>query len=77
MTNSNQRIIGFVLHAELIVVSDGPDEFTRDWAFILLYNEKRATSTRTMGSSRPLGSSGTTRSASTSTSTSTERRPYL
>ena len=39
-TNPDQRIIGFVLHAEPIVVADGPNEFTRDWAFIQLYREK-------------------------------------
>ena len=39
-TNPEQRIIGFVLHAEPIVVSDGLNEFARDWAFIQLYNEK-------------------------------------
>jgi hypothetical protein len=36
-TNPDQRIIGFVLHAEPIVVSDGPNG---DWAFIELYREK-------------------------------------
>jgi hypothetical protein len=39
-TNPDQRIIGFVLHAEPIVVSDELNRFTRDWAFIQLYNEK-------------------------------------
>jgi len=39
-TNPDQRIIGFVLHAEPIAVSDGHNGFTRDWAFIQLYNEK-------------------------------------
>jgi hypothetical protein len=39
-TNPDKRIIGFVLHADPILVSDGPNEFTRDWAFIELYNEK-------------------------------------
>ena len=40
MTNPDQRIIGFVLHVEPIVVADGPNQFTRDWALIQLYNEK-------------------------------------
>ena len=39
-TNPDHCIIGFVLHAEPIVVSDGPNRFTRDWAFIELYKEK-------------------------------------
>lgn len=39
-TNPDQRIIGFVRHAEPITVADGPNEFTSDWAFIELYNEK-------------------------------------
>lgn len=39
-TNPSQRIIGFVLHAEPIVVSDGLHRFTRDWALIELYREK-------------------------------------
>ncbi|KAG7451365.1 uncharacterized protein BT62DRAFT_927053 [Guyanagaster necrorhizus] len=39
-THPNLRIIGFVLHAEPIVVADGPIEFTRDWAFIQLFPEK-------------------------------------
>lgn len=39
-TDPTQRIIGFVLHAEPIVVSDGPNKFTRDWALIQLDNEK-------------------------------------
>ncbi|KAF8595172.1 hypothetical protein BDV93DRAFT_534959 [Ceratobasidium sp. AG-I] len=34
------RIIGCVLHAEPIVVPDGPHRFTRDWAFVQLYKEK-------------------------------------
>ncbi|KIM27485.1 hypothetical protein M408DRAFT_165369 [Serendipita vermifera MAFF 305830] len=38
-TNPDQRIIGFVLHAEPIVVADGPNKFTRDWALIELYND--------------------------------------
>ncbi|KAF8869128.1 hypothetical protein BD779DRAFT_1588781 [Infundibulicybe gibba] len=32
--------IGRVLHAEPIVVPDGPNMFTRDWAFIELYSER-------------------------------------
>ena len=39
-TNPDQRIIGFVLHAEPIVASNEPNQFTRDWAFIELYNER-------------------------------------
>ncbi|KAG7451368.1 uncharacterized protein BT62DRAFT_916395 [Guyanagaster necrorhizus] len=39
-THPNQRIIGFVLHAERIVVADRPTEFMHDWAFIQLYREK-------------------------------------
>ncbi|KAG7442270.1 uncharacterized protein BT62DRAFT_973805 [Guyanagaster necrorhizus] len=39
-THPDLRIIGFVLHAEPIVVADGPTEFTHDWAFIQLYPEK-------------------------------------
>ncbi|KAI5804629.1 hypothetical protein DFH27DRAFT_384356 [Peziza echinospora] len=39
-TNPDQRIIGRVLHVEPIVVPDGPHRFTRDWAFIELYNDK-------------------------------------
>ncbi|KAF8874482.1 hypothetical protein BD779DRAFT_1664243 [Infundibulicybe gibba] len=39
-TNPNQRIIGRVLHAEPIVVSNGPNRFTRDWAFIEIYKKK-------------------------------------
>ena len=39
-TNPDQRIIGFVLHAEPVVVADGLNRFTHDWAFIQLYNEK-------------------------------------
>lgn len=31
---------GFVLHAEPIVVADGPNQFTRDWALIELYRDK-------------------------------------
>jgi hypothetical protein len=38
--NPDQRVIGFVLHAEPIVVSDGPNQFTRDWAFVELYKDK-------------------------------------
>ena len=38
-TNPDQRIIGFVLHAEPIVVSDRPYGFTGDWTFIQLCNE--------------------------------------
>ena len=37
--NPNQRIIGFVLHADPIK-ADGPNPFTCDWAFIQLYDEK-------------------------------------
>ena len=36
--NPNQRVIGFVLHADTIHV-DGPNRFTCDWSFIQLYNE--------------------------------------
>lgn len=37
-TNAEQRTIGFVLHSEPLVFSDGPRRFTRDWALIELYN---------------------------------------
>lgn len=37
-TNPGQRTIGFVLHAQPIAVSDGPNGFTRD-SLIQLYNE--------------------------------------
>ncbi|KAG0128864.1 hypothetical protein HOY82DRAFT_621389 [Tuber indicum] len=39
-TNPDQRVIGCVLHAEPIVISDGPHGFARDWAFVQLYKEK-------------------------------------
>jgi len=39
-TNPDERIIGFVLHAEPIVVSKGPNMFTCDWAFTQLCDEK-------------------------------------
>ncbi|KAG8891254.1 hypothetical protein FRB99_003751, partial [Tulasnella sp. 403] len=39
-TTPEQRIIGFVRHVEPIAVSDGPHQFTRDWALIELYEEK-------------------------------------
>jgi hypothetical protein len=39
-TNPDQRIIGFVRHAEPIVVADEPNGYTRDWAFIELVKEK-------------------------------------
>ncbi|PWW76384.1 hypothetical protein C7212DRAFT_357329 [Tuber magnatum] len=39
-TNPDQRVIGFVLHAEPIVISDAPHRFTCDWALVQLYNEK-------------------------------------
>ena len=39
-TNPDERIIGFVLHAEPIVVSNEPNMFTCDWAFIQLCDEK-------------------------------------
>jgi hypothetical protein len=32
-TNTDQRFIGFVLHAEPIVVADGPTQLTRDWLY--------------------------------------------
>ena len=32
--------VPFVLLAEPIVIADGPNEFTRDWAFIQFYNKK-------------------------------------
>jgi hypothetical protein len=36
-TNPDQRIIGSVLHVEpIVVVADGPNQFTRDWALIEL-----------------------------------------
>ncbi|KAF8874483.1 hypothetical protein BD779DRAFT_1703538 [Infundibulicybe gibba] len=38
-TNPEQRIIGRLLHVEPIVVHDGPNGFTRDWAFIEVYRE--------------------------------------
>ncbi|KAG8906166.1 hypothetical protein FRC01_008107 [Tulasnella sp. 417] len=37
--NPVQRTIGFVLHSEPIVIPDGPNKFTCDWAFIQLYPE--------------------------------------
>lgn len=37
-TNAEQRTIGFVLHSEPLVFSDGPRRFTRDWALIELYD---------------------------------------
>jgi hypothetical protein len=39
-TSPEHRSIGFVLHAEPVIVSDGPHQFTRDWALIELYEEK-------------------------------------
>ena len=39
-TTPKLRIVGFVLHCEPIVVSDGPNKFTCDWALIELYKEK-------------------------------------
>lgn len=39
-TTPDQRIIGFVLHADPVAVAEGPIQFTRDWAFIQLYNNK-------------------------------------
>jgi hypothetical protein len=39
-TNPDKRIIGRVLHTEPIVVSNEPNEYTRDWAFIELYEER-------------------------------------
>ncbi|KAG8894920.1 hypothetical protein FRB99_000911 [Tulasnella sp. 403] len=39
-TTPEQRITGFVRHVEPIAVSDGPHQFTRDWALIELYEEK-------------------------------------
>ncbi|PWW76389.1 hypothetical protein C7212DRAFT_357331 [Tuber magnatum] len=39
-TNPDQRVIGFVLHAEPIEISDAPHRFTCDWALVQLYNEK-------------------------------------
>ncbi len=39
-TTPDQHTIGFVLHVEPIAVSDGPHQFTRDWALIELYEEK-------------------------------------
>ena len=39
-TNPDKRIIGFILHADPISVSNKPHGFTLDWAFIELYNEK-------------------------------------
>jgi hypothetical protein len=38
-TTPEHRTIGFVLHVEPIAVSDGPHQFTRDWALIELYEE--------------------------------------
>ncbi|KAF8877468.1 hypothetical protein CPB84DRAFT_1852671 [Gymnopilus junonius] len=35
-----QRVIGFVLHAEKVEVSTDPYGFTKDWALIKLYDEK-------------------------------------
>ncbi|KAH9858294.1 hypothetical protein C2E23DRAFT_175215 [Lenzites betulinus] len=39
-TTLAQRIIGRILHAEPIAVSDGPHKFTRDWALVELYEER-------------------------------------
>ncbi|KAG8893234.1 hypothetical protein FRB99_002117, partial [Tulasnella sp. 403] len=39
-TNPDKRIIGYVLYADPIVAFDQPSGYTRDWAFIELYNEK-------------------------------------
>ncbi|KAH9947295.1 hypothetical protein B0H21DRAFT_778635 [Amylocystis lapponica] len=39
-TTFDQRTIGFVLHSEKIEVSVEPYKFTKDWAFIELYNDK-------------------------------------
>jgi hypothetical protein len=39
-TNPDQRVIGCVLHAEPIVISNGSHRFTCDWAFVQLYKEK-------------------------------------
>jgi hypothetical protein len=39
-TTLEQRTIGFVLHAKPVTVSDGPHQFTCDWALIELYEEK-------------------------------------
>ena len=36
MTDPKQRTIGFVLHADPISASDGPDGYTIDWAVIQL-----------------------------------------
>ncbi|KAI0665003.1 hypothetical protein C8Q70DRAFT_1049187 [Cubamyces menziesii] len=39
-TSPGQRTIGFVLHAEPIIVSDGDYKSTHDWALIELYENK-------------------------------------
>jgi len=39
-TTPDQRIIGRTYHVEPVVVGDGPNKFTRDWALIELYREK-------------------------------------
>ena len=39
-TTPDQRVIGFVLHAQKIGVSVEPYGFTEDWALIELYEEK-------------------------------------
>lgn len=39
-TTPNLRVIGFVRHSENIEVSDGPHNFTKDWALIELYDKK-------------------------------------
>jgi hypothetical protein len=39
-TTPDQRVISFVLHSEKIEVSVEPQDFTKDWALIELYEEK-------------------------------------
>ncbi|KAG0634813.1 hypothetical protein HOY80DRAFT_1012275 [Tuber brumale] len=36
VANLDQRVIGCVVHAEPIVISDGPHRFTCDWAFVYI-----------------------------------------
>ncbi|KAK6343608.1 hypothetical protein TWF730_011199 [Orbilia blumenaviensis] len=39
-TPLEQRVIGFVLHSEIIKVSAEPHGFTQDWALVQLYDDK-------------------------------------
>ena len=39
-TTPNQRVIGHVVHTPAIIVDDGPEHFTQDWALVELYRNK-------------------------------------